>query len=59
VIPLLGLQRVPESDISDHHKNIAFAVQEACERADDGGRGGLALQKTRFRANLCLAAEWR
>jgi len=31
--PLLGAPREPESDISDHHKNIAFAVQDACEAA--------------------------
>src|SRR5258708_4011778 len=31
--PLLGTPREPESDISDHHKNIAFAVQDACEAA--------------------------
>jgi carbamoyltransferase len=29
----LGPPREPESEISDHHKNIAFAVQDACEKA--------------------------
>jgi len=53
VIPLLGPQRVPESDISDHHKNIAFAVQEACEHAMMAVVR-LALKKTDSR-NLCLA----
>ena len=53
VIPLLGPQRVPESDISNHHKNIAFAVQEACEHAMMTVVR-LALQKTGSR-NLCLA----
>src|SRR5256885_4098824 len=53
VIPLLGPQRVPESDISDHHKNIAFAVQEACEHAMMAV-ARLALKKTGSR-NLCLA----
>jgi carbamoyltransferase len=53
VIPLLGPQRIPESDISDHHKNIAFAVQDACEHAMMAVVQ-LALQKTGSR-NLCLA----
>src|SRR4029077_520605 len=53
VIPLLGPQRVPESDISDHHKNIAFAVQDACEHAMMAVVR-LALQKTGSR-KLCLA----
>jgi carbamoyltransferase len=29
----LGPRRAPESEVSDHHKNIAFAVQDACEHA--------------------------
>ena len=29
----LGAPRNPESEISEHHKNIAFAVQDACEEA--------------------------
>ena len=51
--PLLGPSRVPESEIDDRYKNVAFAIQDACEvamltlvRA--------ALEKTRCR-NLCLA----
>ena len=53
IVPLLGAPRTPESDISDHHKNIAFAVQEACEHAMMS-IVRLALQKTSSR-NLCLA----
>ena len=53
IIPLLGPPRVPESEISDHHKNIAFAVQDACEHAMMS-LVNLALQKTGSR-NLCLA----
>jgi carbamoyltransferase len=29
----LGPKREPESEIQSHHKDIAFAVQDACERA--------------------------
>jgi carbamoyltransferase len=53
IIPLLGPPRVPESEITDHHKNIAFAVQDACEHAMMS-IAKLALQKTGSR-NLCLA----
>jgi len=53
LIPLLGQPRVPESDISEHHKNIAFAAQDACEHAMTS-IAKLALQKTASR-NLCLA----
>jgi len=53
MIPLLGPPREAESDISDHHKNIAFAAQEACEHAMMS-IVRLALQKTGSR-NLCLA----
>src|SRR6267143_4913126 len=31
--PLLGPARTPESEIDTRHKNIAYAVQEACELA--------------------------
>jgi len=44
---------VPESEISDHHKNVAFAVQDACERAMMSVVR-IALEKTGSR-NLCLA----
>ena len=49
----LGAPRNPESEISEHHKNIAFAVQDACEEAMMSVVK-MALQKTRCR-NLCLA----
>ena len=53
IISSLGPPRVSESEITDHHKNIAFAVQDACERAMMSVVK-LALQKTGSR-NLCLA----
>jgi len=49
----LGEPRVAESDISDHHKNVAYAVQDACEMAMMSVVK-LALAKTKCR-NLCLA----
>jgi carbamoyltransferase len=49
----LGSPRVPETDIDDRHKNIAFAVQDLCEAAMMSVVR-LALEKTRSR-NLCLA----
>jgi carbamoyltransferase len=49
----LGSPREPETDISDLHKDIAFAVQDACE-AGMMSVVRLALGKTRSR-NLCLA----
>lgn len=53
IIPYLGEPRIPESEITDHHKNIAFAVQDGCEHAMMSVVR-LALQKTGSR-NLCLA----
>src|SRR4029077_978115 len=53
IIPSLREPRVPESEITDLHKNIAFAVQDACEQAMMSVVR-LALQKTGSR-NLCLA----
>ncbi len=53
IIPLLGPPRVPESEITDQYKDIAFAVQDACEHAMMS-IAKLALQKTGSR-NLCLA----
>ncbi len=53
IVPLLGPQRAPESEIDDRHKNIAFAVQDACETAMLTVVR-MALEKTRSR-NLCLA----
>ena len=50
---LLGPPRLPESDINDRHKNIAYAVQDACETAMTNVVR-MAIEKTRCR-NLCLA----
>src|SRR5947207_1019824 len=49
----LGAPRDPESEISEHHKNIAFAVQDACETAMISVVK-MALAKTGSK-NLCLA----
>ncbi|HSC45253.1 MAG TPA: carbamoyltransferase C-terminal domain-containing protein [Candidatus Acidoferrum sp.] len=49
----LGKPREAESDISDHHKNVAYAVQDACELAMMSVVR-LALEKTKSK-NLCLA----
>jgi carbamoyltransferase len=49
----LGQPRQPESDISDLHKNIAYAVQDLCEQAMFSVVR-LALEKTGSK-NLCLA----
>src|SRR5579863_1472881 len=49
----LGPLRVPESEIDDRHKNIAFAVQDACEIAMMNVVR-MAVEKTHCR-NLCLA----
>ena len=49
----LGAPREAESDISEQHKNIAFAVQDACEEAMMSVVK-LALEKTKSK-NLCLA----
>src|SRR5437660_8200695 len=51
--PLLGPARTPESEIDARHKNIAYAVQEACELAMMNVVR-LAVEKTGSR-NLCLA----
>ena len=49
----LGPRRIAESDIDERHKNIAYAVQEACEIAMMNVVR-MAIAKTRCR-NLCLA----
>jgi carbamoyltransferase len=49
----LGPRREPESDISANHKNLAFAVQDACEQAMMT-LARAAIAKTGSR-NLCLA----
>jgi carbamoyltransferase len=51
--PLLGPARTPESEIDARHKNIAYAVQDACELAMMNVVR-MAVEKTRCR-NLCLA----
>ena len=50
---LLGPPRTPESEIEDRHKNIAYAVQDACETAMMGV-ARLAVERTHCQ-NLCLA----
>jgi carbamoyltransferase len=49
----LGPERTPESEIDDSFKNVAFAVQDACEAAMLA-LVKLATQKTGSR-NICLA----
>jgi carbamoyltransferase len=51
--PLLGAVREPESEIEARHKNIAYAVQDACELAMMSVVR-MAVEKTSCR-NLCLA----
>jgi carbamoyltransferase len=50
---LFGPVRVAESEITDQHKNIAYAVQEACQIAMMNVVK-MAIQKTGSR-NLCMA----
>jgi carbamoyltransferase len=50
---LLGPPRAPESEIEDRHKNLAYAVQDACETAMMSV-ARLALERTRCK-KLCLA----
>jgi predicted NodU family carbamoyl transferase len=49
----LGPQRTPESEIDESFKNVAFAVQDACEMAMMA-LVKLATQKTGCR-NVCMA----
>jgi carbamoyltransferase len=51
--PLLGPARAPESEIDERHKNVAYAVQDACELAVLS-IARMAVEKTHCR-NLCLA----
>ena len=53
MVRLLGSARVAESDIADRHKNIAYAVQDACEIAMMSVVR-MAIEKTKSR-NVCLA----
>jgi carbamoyltransferase len=48
-----GPRRVPESEITQKHKNLAFAVQDACERAMLA-LAATVVEKAGSR-NLCLA----
>jgi carbamoyltransferase len=50
---LLGAPRAEESEIDDRHKDIAYAVQDACEVAMMSV-AKMALEKTRSK-NICLA----
>jgi carbamoyltransferase len=50
---VLGPHRTPESDIEDRYKNVAFAVQAACEEAMLGVVK-MAVERTGCR-KLCLA----
>ena len=50
---LLGPPRIPESDIDGRHKDIAYAVQDACETAMMNVVR-MAIEKTGCR-NVCLA----
>jgi carbamoyltransferase len=50
---LLGAPRAPESEIEERHKDIAYAVQEACETAMMNVVK-MAIEKTRCR-DVCLA----
>jgi carbamoyltransferase len=53
IAAVLGRPRAPESEIEDRHKDIAYAVQDYCERAM-ASVVRMALAKTNSR-NLCLA----
>ena len=53
MIPFLGPGRAPESEIDERHKNVAYAVQDACELAVLS-IARMAVEKTHCR-NLCLA----
>ncbi len=53
ITALLGPARVAESEIDDRHKNVAYAVQDACETAMMNVVR-MAIEKTRCR-NVCLA----
>jgi carbamoyltransferase len=53
IAAVLGRPRAPESEIEERHKDIAYAVQDYCERAMMSVVR-MALAKTNSR-NLCLA----
>src|SRR5579863_10221658 len=53
MVRLFGPRRVPESEIGERHKDVAFAVQDACEIAMMSVVK-MAIEKTKSR-NVCLA----
>ncbi len=53
IVSVLGPRRAPEGELEDRHKNVAFAVQDACEQAMTAVVR-MAIEKTHCR-NLCLA----
>ena len=53
IVRLFGPRRIPESEIDNRHKDIAYAVQDACEIAMMSVVK-MAIEKTNSR-NVCLA----
>ena len=53
MVRLFGPRRIPESEIDESHKDVAFAVQDACEIAMISVVK-MAIEKTKSR-NVCLA----
>jgi carbamoyltransferase len=53
MVRLFGPRRVPESEIDERHKDVAYAVQDACEIAMMNVVK-MAIEKTKSR-NVCLA----
>ena len=53
MVRLFGPRRVPESEIDERHKDVAYAVQDACEVAMTSVVK-MAIEKTKSR-NVCLA----
>jgi carbamoyltransferase len=53
MVRLFGPRRIPESEIDERHKDVAYAVQDACEIAMMSVVK-MAIEKTKSR-NVCLA----
>jgi carbamoyltransferase len=53
MVRLFGPRRIPESEIGERHKDVAYAVQDACEIAMMSVVK-MAIEKTKSR-NVCLA----
>jgi carbamoyltransferase len=53
MVRMLGPRRIPESEIDERHKDVAYAVQDACEIAMMSVVK-MAVEKTKSR-NVCLA----